>query len=196
MCNNVQSTFASKNWTPELDTISLNSNTDERIGIINVVFTLHIYIVANQCPQSFWSYIVCDQDPSDSKSNQLHIDIFRRFCFYSFEVYSTDSSKLLSKFLEVLNFNRLYLSNSTVSSATNRRFFLDIAAGFNWKVGVRVGSDMELGACKWGLAPCVRYCPCMPLFNVHLVLFTSFIVEIRVAVWRLSSVLYTAPCPK
>ena len=52
--------------------------------------------------------IVC-QDPSDSKSNQLHVDIFR-FCLYSFEVlYSIDSSKMISKFPEVSNFNRLFL---------------------------------------------------------------------------------------
>ena len=34
---------------------------------------------------------------------------------------------MVGKFPEVLNFNRLsYVSNSTSSSATNRRFFLDI----------------------------------------------------------------------
>jgi hypothetical protein len=31
------------------------------------------------------------QDHSDSKSNRLHVHVFQ-FCFYSFEVYSTDSS--------------------------------------------------------------------------------------------------------
>ena len=37
--------------------------------------------------------IIVSQDPSDSKSNLLHVDIFR-FCFHSFEkVYSLDSSK-------------------------------------------------------------------------------------------------------
>ena len=48
------------------------------------------------------------QDRSDSKSNRLHVDIFQ-FCFHSFEVNSLDSSKMISKFLEVLNFNWLFL---------------------------------------------------------------------------------------
>ena len=33
----------------------------------------------HQCLRSFWAHIV-GQDPSDSKTNQLHVDIFR-FCF-------------------------------------------------------------------------------------------------------------------
>ena len=37
---------------------------------------------------------IVGQDPNDSKSNQLHFDIFR-FGFHSFEVYSTDSSKMI-----------------------------------------------------------------------------------------------------
>ena len=48
------------------------------------------------------------EDPSDSKSNWLHVDIFR-FYFHSFEIYSVDSSKLMGKFPEVLNLNRLFL---------------------------------------------------------------------------------------
>ena len=49
------------------------------------------------------------QDPSDSKSNRLHVDHIFGFCFHSFEVYSIDSSQVIGKFLEVLNFNRLFL---------------------------------------------------------------------------------------
>ena len=48
------------------------------------------------------------QDPSDSKSNHLHVNIFH-FCFHSFETDSTNSSKMISKFPKVLNFNRLFL---------------------------------------------------------------------------------------
>ena len=48
---------------------------------------------------------IVGQDPSDSKSNQLHVDIFR-FFFHSFEVYSIDSPKLIYNSPEVLNFNR------------------------------------------------------------------------------------------
>ena len=73
---------------------------------------------------SFWAYRV-GQDPSDSKSNRLHVDIFRFWCFHSFEVCSIDSSKMIGKFPTVLNLNQLFLSNSTGSSATNCWFFSD-----------------------------------------------------------------------
>ena len=59
-------------------------------------------------PGKFLDMIV-GQDASDSKSNRLHVDIFR-FCFHSFEVYSCiDSCKMIGKFPEVSNFNRLFL---------------------------------------------------------------------------------------
>ena len=50
---------------------------------------------------------IVGQDPSDFKSNRLHVDIFR-FGFHSFEkVYSSiDSSKMVGNSLEVSNFNR------------------------------------------------------------------------------------------
>ena len=57
---------------------------------------------------NFWAYKV-GQATSDFKSNRLHVDIFRFWCFHSFEVYSIDSSKTIDEFPEVLNFNRLFL---------------------------------------------------------------------------------------
>ena len=61
-----------------------------------------------QCLGRFWAYIV-GQDPSDSKSNWLHVDIFR-FCFNSFEAYSPiDSSKMIGNSPKVSNFTRLFL---------------------------------------------------------------------------------------
>ena len=48
---------------------------------------------------------IVGQDPSDSKSSRLHVDIFRVF-FHSFGVYSIDSSRITSKYREVSNFNR------------------------------------------------------------------------------------------
>ena len=36
-------------------------------------------------PGSFWALVRVGQDPSDSKSNRFHVDIFR-FRFHSFEV--------------------------------------------------------------------------------------------------------------
>ena len=56
---------------------------------------------------------IVGQDPSDSNSNQLHVDIFR-FCFHSFEVHFIDSSKMIGKFPEVFNFNRLFLELNRV----------------------------------------------------------------------------------
>ena len=47
---------------------------------------------------------ITNQDPSDSKSNRLHVDIFRVF-LHEFEVYSIDPSKMTNKFREVLIFN-------------------------------------------------------------------------------------------
>ena len=47
------------------------------------------------------------QDPSDSISSRLHVDIFC-VLISSFEVYSIDSSKRIGNFPEVLNFNRSF----------------------------------------------------------------------------------------
>jgi hypothetical protein len=52
---------------------------------------------------------IVGQDPSDSKSNRLHVDIFWVF-FHSFEVYIfLDSSKMVSNYHDASNFNRLFL---------------------------------------------------------------------------------------
>ena len=48
------------------------------------------------------------QDPSVSKSNRLHVDIFR-FFFINLRYILINSSKMIGKFPEVLNFNRLFL---------------------------------------------------------------------------------------
>ena len=45
-------------------------------------------------PENFLDIV--GQDPSDSKSNQLHVDIIR-FGVGSFEVYSIHSSKMIGK---------------------------------------------------------------------------------------------------
>ena len=54
---------------------------------------------------------IVNQDPSDSKSNRLHIDIFRCY-FYSFKIYYIDSSKMIGNSPEVSNFNRVFLKLS------------------------------------------------------------------------------------
>jgi hypothetical protein len=68
---------------------------------------------------------IVGQDPSDSKSNQLHVETFQ-FCFHSFETYFVDSSRMIGNSLEVLmNFNQLF-PKLNYFICTNRRFFLDI----------------------------------------------------------------------
>ena len=52
---------------------------------------------------------IVGQDPSDSKSNQLHVDILR-FCFIHLRyIPSIDSSKMIDNSPKVLNCNRLFL---------------------------------------------------------------------------------------
>ena len=68
------------------------------------------FINSQKCVRSsarevVWAYRV-GQDPSDSKSNRLHVHIFRFWCFHAFEVYSIDSSKMTGKLPDVLDFNR------------------------------------------------------------------------------------------
>ena len=41
---------------------------------------------------------IISQGCRDSKSSQLHVDIFRFCCFHSVEVYCVDSSKMIGKF--------------------------------------------------------------------------------------------------
>ena len=76
-----------------------------------------------------WCKPPLSQDPSDSKSNRLHVDDIFRFCFHSFEVYSTiNSSKMIGNSHEVST-STGYFSNSTGSSAPNRRFSPSIGGG-------------------------------------------------------------------
>ena len=66
-------------------------------------------------------YIV-GQDPRDSKSSRLHVDIFR-FRFHSFEVYFyIDSSKMIGNAIVKPRTSTGYFSKSTGSSVTNRGF--------------------------------------------------------------------------
>ena len=64
---------------------------------------------------------IVSQDPSVSKSNRLHVDIFR-VCIQSFEVYSIDSSKMIVILLKSPT-SIGYFSNWTGSAVTSRRFF-------------------------------------------------------------------------
>ena len=59
-----------------------------------------VFLISEQVPGKFRSIV--GQDPSDSKSNRLHVDIFR-FFFHSFVVHSTDYSKVIGKFPQVFN---------------------------------------------------------------------------------------------
>ena len=64
---------------------------------------------------------IVGQDPSDSKSNRLQVDTFRFWCFHSFEVCSTDSSKMIGNPLKFRTPTSSF-SNSTGSSLSKRRF--------------------------------------------------------------------------
>ena len=53
---------------------------------------------------------IVSQDPSDSKSSRLHVDIIFRICFHSFVVYSSiDFSKTIGNSPEVSTFKWLFL---------------------------------------------------------------------------------------
>ena len=73
-------------------------------------------------------YCIVGQDPSDSKSSRLHVDIVFRYCFHSLEeVYSSiDSSKMIGNSPLKSPTSTRYFSNSTGSSVTNHRLFPDI----------------------------------------------------------------------
>jgi hypothetical protein len=86
---------------PSLKSISVNSHLVK----VNLPKVPNPFIYAFKWVPGKSSGIV-GQDPSDSKSNRLHVDIFR-LCFHSFEVYfSIDSSKTIGNTPEVSNFNR------------------------------------------------------------------------------------------
>ena len=59
--------------------------------------------VSSPVPGKFLGIV--GQDPSDSKSNHLRVDIFP-ILLYSFEVLSIDSSETIGNSPEVSNFNR------------------------------------------------------------------------------------------
>ena len=82
--------------------------------------------VADQCPGKILDII--GRDPSESKSNRLHVVIFL-FLSSIIEIQSIDSSKMVCNFLAILIFNRSFL-NSTDSSVINgRRLSAFILAG-------------------------------------------------------------------
>jgi len=70
---------------------------------------------------------IVGQDPSDSKSNWSHVDIFR-VSFNSFEINSIDSSKMIGNSDEVSNFNRYYFNL--------RSYFLHNVFGLIHMIGV------------------------------------------------------------
>ena len=72
----------------------------------------------------FRAYIV-GQDPSDSKPNRLHVHIFQ-FCSIHLRYILAQIPLEWSINLMESWTSTIYFSNSTGSSATNRRFFPDI----------------------------------------------------------------------
>ena len=91
---------------PNLSPINYRrSNQEKQPNNIHIPY-IHVIWWTGAVPGHFLGIV--RQDPNDSTSDRSHVDIFR-FCFHSFEVYSRDSSKMIGKFPEVLNFNRLFL---------------------------------------------------------------------------------------
>ena len=56
---------------------------------------------------------IVSQDPSDSKSNRLHVQHLP-VSLSSSKTYSTKSSKTINKFPKVLNFNQLFLETQPI----------------------------------------------------------------------------------
>ena len=85
---------------------------------VNKVSTCNLitHISVFKCPESFWTYIA-GQDLSDSKSNRLHVDIYR-FCFIHMRYILLKWWVILLKSL----ISTGYFSNFTGSFVTNRRF--------------------------------------------------------------------------
>ena len=71
-----------------------------------VIFYHMVFVHVKPVPGKFLDTV--GPDPNDSKSSRLLVDIFPVW-FYSFGIYSIDSSKMVSNSPEVFNFNRLFL---------------------------------------------------------------------------------------
>jgi hypothetical protein len=110
--------FCTRDWESDAGLLSIWAHTEvfllPRMQRKSVGFDPLIWIptrvsYVHQCSGSFWAYNKVGQDPSDSKSNRWHGDIFR-FCFHSFEIHSyIYSSKMIGNSHEVSNFNQLFL---------------------------------------------------------------------------------------
>ena len=110
---------------------------------------------------SFWAYGV-GQDPSDSKSSRLHVDIFRFFCFHSFEVNSINSSKIIGNPPKVSNFNRL-CSEMTL----NYWMMVDkipTSQGRGWRFDSRLWNLLSTWhkLARWSTASCALVLACRP----------------------------------
>ena len=64
---------------------------------------------AGQCPVGRFLGIIGQNPSVVSKSNRLHVVIFRFFLFLNLRYIPTDSSKMIGSFHEVWNINRLFL---------------------------------------------------------------------------------------
>ena len=92
----------------------------------------------------------------------------------SFEVYSIDSSKMIDKFLKSST-STGYFSNSTGSSATNRRFFPDIAE-LVYKSEMGLWSLIMMPHILLYVVCLVSYMMCISLNLVSFGIFVSLIL--------------------
>ena len=116
--------------------MGLRPHCDPFIGRLSILFLLsvgclnlgrdHNNLSLNYpVPRKFLGIV--GQVPSDSKSSQLHVDIFR-FCFIHLRYILLIPLKW-SVILLKSPTSTIYFSNSTGSSVSNRQFFPDIDPG-------------------------------------------------------------------
>ena len=89
------------------------------------------------------------QNYSVSKSNQLHVVIFR-YSYYWWKVYPICSIGMMDNFLEVLNF-----WNSTSSYATSNRFSRSLIISINTGLGhvFKTTHSLRVASTLWDLGP-------------------------------------------
>ena len=101
-------------WEPVITLLDSRSALRRPLDIFFWTLTISWSQLLAQLPVPGKRLGIIGQEPSDSKSNRLHGDIFQFCCFHSFEVCSIDSSKMIDKFPEVLNFSKVISWTQTV----------------------------------------------------------------------------------
>ena len=96
-------------WFDLVETIKERKQKPNLAHIVMTTYHFHILKTQNLEPETVLGKFLVrvGQDPSDSKSSWLHVDIFQ-FCFMHLG-YTMDSSKMINNPPEVSSFNQLCL---------------------------------------------------------------------------------------